>query len=142
MFKWFFTFLAQRINESLNRHCPQGIAATCADVDTLALNFLITHNEREGDLFHLRFADLEPEFFVTQIKLDTNPGTRQGVLTLPGEFVMVVGDGQDTGLDRSKPRGKGPCEVLRQDADKPFHRAHDGTMHHDRAMSLTVFAHV
>jgi len=142
MFKWFFAFLPQKVGKRINRHDAQIVAAQHAHVDAGLLDFLIPDDQRVRNLFHLRLAHLVSQLLVAQIEFHTHSRPLQRGLAIAGEFIVVVGHCQNTGLDRSKPCRKSSGEMFGQDADKTLNRTHDGAMHHDRPVPLAILAHV
>ena len=55
---------------------------------------------------------------------------------------MLIGNGQEFDLYRSEPYGEGAGIVFDEDAQEAFNAAEAGTVYHDWAMLLAVFADI
>ena len=95
-------------------------AAASSDGQRAGLHFPIADDEHKRDLRLFRFSDLEPDLLIAEIGFDAEAFLVQ----LGGYFlrkvILIVGNGQDFGLDGCQPNGKGSGMLFSEDPDESF----------------------
>ena len=121
---------------------PQVVPIAQTHIDAARLRFLFPNHQNIRYLGQLRLAHLEAQLLVARIGRHADPQSFQLLAGLERGFVVGIGDRQDPGLFGRQPGGHGAGVLLDEHTDEALQRAHDGPVHHDRAMTFAVLAHI
>ena len=82
------------------------------------MDFTIPCDQHKGHLRFFRFANLEADFFIAQVRFSSKAGSLELRHNGGRVITLIVGDVHHGGLHRRKPGRKGAAVMLDQDAEK------------------------
>ena len=114
----------KQIKRSCDGHTAKVGPAPAPYGQSPTLHFSVANHKHKGNFGFFRFSNLESNFFISQVGFGAEARSFELGHNLGHVGVLVVRDCHDRRLHWGEPGWKGPAEVLDQNAEEPFDRAH------------------
>ncbi len=134
--------MREKLSELGDGHRAQVSTFTSTHSDSLHLDFLISDNQKIGNLEQSMLADFKADLFISQVGLGTKSAFVESFFNLSDEICLFISDIHDHCLGWREPRRECTFVMLDQNPDETLKRTEDRAVQHHRMLAAVVFGDV